>query len=157
MAIKNGKGRPKLYNSRKVLSEKIEEYFSTCGYQEVYDIHGNVVVDKNGMPMMHYVHPTITGLALYLGMQGGRQTFINYAKDSKFADLYAQAKERIENHNIQMLYDSKTARGAEFNLKNNYGWDADRKSQIELKDNRTEITEEEAIKALEQLGYVSRD
>lgn len=33
-----------------------------------------------------------------------------------------RARARIEEHAEQMLYDKNTARGAEFNLKVNFGW-----------------------------------
>jgi len=94
-------GRPKLFKNRKALIEAVDRYFED--------------VKKDRVPL------TITGLARSLGMQS-RQTLVNYGHDDKFGDIVCEARMRIEEYAEGRLYDRDGARGAEFNLKCNFGW-----------------------------------
>lgn len=114
-------GRPKLFKSRKELCEKIESYFESVGTHVVTDNEGNTVFDKHGNPVMREKIPTVTGLARHLGMKS-RQTVINYKNSEQFGDIICEARMRIEEYAEERLYDREGQRGAEFNLKCNFGW-----------------------------------
>lgn len=94
-------GRPKLFKSRKALIEAVDRYFN-----EAKESH---------MPL------TLTGLARSIGMKS-RQTLINYKRDEKFGDIVCDARMKVEEYAERRLYDRDGARGAEFNLKFNFGW-----------------------------------
>lgn len=76
-------GRPPRYKSTEELENKIEEYFNSCGPVYAKDkFTGNVIInEKTGNPVIiDYVHPTVTGLALYLGFSSRKALFDYKAK-----------------------------------------------------------------------------
>ena len=66
--------------------------------------------------------PTVTGLALALGFNS-RQTLLNYQVQKEFVDTITRAKTRCEEYAESRLYTRDGARGAEFSLKYNFGWE----------------------------------
>ena len=65
--------------------------------------------------------PTVAGLTRACGFHS-KQTLYNYRKNDKFKDVIDDAILRIEEYTERCLFDSKTARGAEFSLKYNFKW-----------------------------------
>ena len=129
----NVAGKPK-YQSPEEMQEQIDAYFASLEGELLCDGGGNPVYDKFGKPcfLKPPRPPTVTGLALYLGF-ASRQALINYSTRSKgFNDTITRAKSRIEEYAETRLYDREGQRGAEFNLRVNFGWreqkdaDADR-------------------------------
>ena len=146
-------GRPPRYKSTEELENKIEEYFKSCGPVYAKDKStGNVIInEKTGNPVIiDYVHPTVTGLALYLGFSS-RKALFDYKAKKQFSNTIMRARARIEEHAEQMLYDKNTARGAEFNLKVNFGWTNE--ETINIKTDKASVDEKAAKEALENLGY----
>lgn len=105
------------------MQEKIDEYFKSREGIPKTDADGNPQFNKFGEVI--YIKPprppTITGLALYLGF-AGRQALMNYQNREKFKDTIMRAKSRVEEYAEERLYDRDGQRGAEFNLRVNFGW-----------------------------------
>lgn len=139
------RGRPRLFKSRKELCEKIDSYFDSVGTHVVTDSEGNAVFDKRGQPVMREKIPTVTGLARHLGMNS-RQTLINYKNSEKFGDIVSDAKMRIEEYAEERLYDRDGQRGAEFNLRCNFGWGKEAEEQNQNRINEGMIALAELIK-----------
>lgn len=73
--------------------------------------------------------PSMGGLALYLGFTGRQalQRYIDGSKTEKSpltdcVDIITRARSRIEEANVQALYDRDTTRGAQFVLQNGFGY-----------------------------------
>lgn len=108
-------GRPKKYNKKEEIEEKIEKYFNEC--------------DEKGKPY------TVTGLGLALNMS--RQDLINYSKDEEFFDTIKKAKLKIENYLEEHLLTDTSVTGIIFNLKNNYNW-KDKQENVNIETNYEE-------------------
>ena len=123
-------GRPLMYKTKEEIQEKIDEYFKECEGRPLVDEDGNVMTDKNGLPIIIGAKPlTITGLALALGFNS-RQALLNYQGRKEFNDTITRAKTRIEQYAEERLFDKDGANGAKFTLANNFeGWKE--KQQIE--------------------------
>ena len=73
--------------------------------------------------------PSVGGLALYLGFNS-RTALQRYIEDSaadksplkECVDIITRARARIEEANIQALYDRDKTRGAQFVLQNGFGY-----------------------------------
>lgn len=118
------RGHPPIYKSADEMQIKIDEYFESRKGEPLTNADGELQFSKFGE--MIYVRPsrppTITGLALYLGF-AGRQALINYQNRSQdFKDTILRAKSRVEEYAEERLYDRDGQRGAEFNLRVNFGW-----------------------------------
>ena len=116
-------GRPKVYKSAKQMEKAIDKYFEDCQGKPLLDEEGHVLTDKRGNPVMIGARaPTVTGLALALGFNS-RQTLLNYQAQKEFVDTITRAKTRCEEYAESRLYTRVGARGAEFSLKYNFGWE----------------------------------
>lgn len=105
-------GRPKKFTDPDVMSEKIDNYFSSCD-------------DKKDEPY------TVTGLCLYLGMD--RVTLLDYEADPMFSSAIKRAKQRVENYTEKRaLLGKANPTFAIFSLKNNFGWKD--KTEVETND-----------------------
>lgn len=118
-----GAGRPPKYTSRDEVDRKIDEYFESRKGEVALDDDGKPVFNKYGEPC--YIKPprppTITGIALYLGFNS-KQTLYEYGKKDEFADSILRARSKVEEYAEERLYDKDGQRGAEFNLRCNFGW-----------------------------------
>ena len=116
-------GRPLTYKTKKELQEKIDAYFEECAGSPLLDGNGVPMVDKRGNPVLVNARPpTITGLALYLGLNS-RQALLNYQGRKEFNDTITRAKSRVEQYAEERLFDKDGANGAKFSLANNFeGW-----------------------------------
>ena len=116
-------GRPKVYKSAKQMEKAIDKYFEDCQGKPLLDEEGHVLTDKRGNPVLIGARaPTVTGLALALGFNS-RQTLLNYQAQKEFVDTITRAKTRCEEYAESRLYTRDGARGAEFSLKYNFGWE----------------------------------
>lgn len=115
--------RPKVYKTAKQMEKAIDKYFLDCQGKPLLDDYGNVLTDKRGNPVLIGAKPpTVTGLALALGFNS-RQTLLNYQAQKEFMDTIIRAKTRCEEYAESRLYTRDGARGAEFSLKYNFGWE----------------------------------
>jgi hypothetical protein len=101
-------GRPRKYDTKEELQEKIDKYF--------YESTHNEDDTKKDEP-----DPiTMSGLAFYLGF-ADRQSITDYKKTDEFTFTIKRAKLRIENYLEARLLGNNVT-GIIFNLKNNFGW-----------------------------------
>lgn len=119
-----GENMARPYNIKTVeeMQQKIDEYFESCKGHIYLDDDGRPVFDRNGMPIMiDCIPPTVTGLALALGLKS-RQAVLNYQERPEFNDAITRAKLRIEEYAERRLYDAGGNKGAIFSLRTNFGW-----------------------------------
>lgn len=102
-------GRPLKYNNCLDLDSACNLYFEDCEETKK--------------------HPTITGLALALGMD--RKGITNYAKRDEFFPTIKKARLYVESYLEQKLYSGQVA-GVIFNLKNNFDWKDKTESDINI-------------------------
>lgn len=116
-------GRPPMYESKEEIQEKIDKYFEDCKGTVLTNKDGDILVDKNGLPIVINEKPlTITGLAIALGFNS-RQTLLNYQGKEEFMDTITRAKAKVEQYAEERLFDKDGANGAKFSLANNFeGW-----------------------------------
>lgn len=126
-------GHPPFYEKVEDLQKVIDEFFK--GVQGEWDedpaspTYGRCINPPKG-------HPTITGLALYLGFNS-RQALLNYEHKEEFNDAVKKAKLRIEMNYEQALF-NKNAAGPIFALKN-FGWSD--KKEIEVRGTTINFTD----------------
>lgn len=103
-------GRPPFYQTVEELQERINEY---------WDYIKGDLEHPDPKQRRWPEHPTITGLALYLGFTS-RQAILNYQEKEEFVDAIKEAKLRVEAAYEQALF-GKNAAGPIFALKN-FNW-----------------------------------
>lgn len=106
----NKVGQPLAFKTVKELDDKVEEFFTS---DDAYIIN---IVDGQDQKIFA---PTISGLALYLGID--RRTIVNYSNKEEYFPTIRKARARIESHIEKKLYGNNVT-GCIFNLKNNFGW-----------------------------------
>lgn len=127
-------GAPLKFQSVEWLEEQIEEYF------ESDDAMMQAVKDGE---VINIAAPTMSGLALYLGMD--RKTLYNYGKKAQFFPTIKKAKARVESHLEKRLYGNNVT-GTIFNLKNNFDW-ADK---TEVQQTNVDLTHEQWLDQLDE-------
>jgi len=100
-SYKKPNGRPPLYYDEETLQKQIDLYF--------------LMQDDSKKPYTH------AGLAHFLGFES-RQSLYDYGKKKKFSYSITRARLKIEEYIESRLYDHNGNKGAEFNLRCNYGW-----------------------------------
>ena len=121
--------RPLKYKTVDELQAAIDQYFEDCKGKPRLGEYGSAVTDKHGNPIIvDSKPPTITGLALALGFTN-RQTLLNYQGKKQFLDTITRAKARCEEYAESRLYDRDGANGAQFSLKYNFRWDAQKDAE----------------------------
>ena len=151
MAAISKPGRPKKYTAAG-FQRACEAYFNSISYLEPRmkpvvkrDDHGFPILDKYGHQQIRYEQittadgkpafetcwtepPSLTGLCLYLGID--RATFSRYGtydpdnpeESERFCNTVTRARGRVEAYLESRLEDKSAARGAIFNLQQNFGW-----------------------------------
>ena len=134
MGNRPGAGRPRKWTDPKKMQKAIDEYFVECEC-ELMRNDGKILVDKYGKPIyLNRKPPTISGLACYLGFKD-RQSLLDYQKNDEFSCTILRAKLRIEAYLEERPMDRGGQRGAEFNLRCNYGWNDKQKDDNQTEDN----------------------
>lgn len=100
-----GSTEKKRWRSQRALRDAIDGYFRDCG-------------ERDGFP-------SLVGLSLALGFSG-RQALCGYlekgGEEEGFVSLITQAKSRIEEANLQAVYDKETSAGAKLVLQSCFGY-----------------------------------
>jgi hypothetical protein len=103
-------GRPPIWETPDQLQAGIDLYF---------EVEAKVLVGYEDGEPIYALQPTMSGLALSLGVD--RKTITNYANKDEFFPAIKKARNMVENALERHLY-GKNVTGAIFNLKNNFGW-----------------------------------
>lgn len=117
-------GRPRIFKSPEEMQKAIDEYFDWCDNRLVQGY------DSKTNEQFAYISPapyTMSGLARRLGMD--RRTLIDYKELDEFLPAIKLARERV-HEDVETRLMEKQATGAIFNLKNNFGWKDETKSDI---------------------------
>ena len=123
--------RPLKYKTVDELQAAIDQYFEDCKGKPLLDDDGNAVTDKHGNPIIVDVKPpTVTGLALALGFTT-RKSLLDYQGKKEFVNTITRAKARCEEYAESRLYDRDGSNGAQFSLKYNFRWDAQKEAESE--------------------------
>lgn len=124
------------YKTPAEMQRIIDLYFIACKVHQDGDLgRMDGLSDEDLMVIndIDDVFPTVTGLALALGMT--RKGLIDYEnKDNpEFGNTIKKAKAKVEAFVEQRLYHAN-ATGSIFNLKNNFGWQDKQEREITGKD-----------------------
>jgi len=139
MALENPKlpgtrkvGKPLEYETPQELEEWIDMYFDECkqnrniqrklmpsNQSQENPVDYDALVLEKEHDFTEDIHPTVTGLALYLGMS--RLSLINYEGREEYVNIVKMGKARVETYLDQKTY-SPNNNGVQFNLKNNFNW-----------------------------------
>lgn len=163
-------GRPRAYKTARELDKAVEAYFHSISYRRpvivdtptgYVDEHGHAEVkrvmlrkgpDGTGAPVTvteWLEAPSLAGLCLYLGIS--KETWSNYGKDEKLGPVTERAKLKLEEY-WQGRLDGKGAHGAQFVLKNNFGWGGVWTDKVEVDQKSVGMTLEEYLEHAEQEG-----
>jgi len=163
-------GRPRTYKTVKGLEEAVEEYFRSISYQKPVivdtptgnvDKHGHAEVKRTMLrkgpdgtgetvTVTEWLEaPSLAGLCLFLGIS--KETWSNYSKDEKLGHVTERAKLKLEEY-WQGRLDGKGAHGAQFVLKNNFGWSGVWTDKVEVDQKSVGMTLEEYLERAEQEG-----
>lgn len=113
-------GRPAHFNNAEELENQVVKYFES---EDGFD------------------HPTVTGLALFLGFES-RQSVYDYEKNGEYSYIIKRARLRVENGYEKALMSEKPT-GAIFALKN-MGWIEKQEVTNTNVNMNVEVTKEEA-------------
>lgn len=134
-------GRPLKFATPEELEAKINEYFSTCGRQRIKNSDGTDAVewiDGEIVPVYKEQHPTVSGMALYLGFSC-RQSLYQYSDHDGFYDTIKAAISRIEQYAEERLMDGGRPTGAIFWLKN-HGWRDEKFLDATVKESKRDLS-----------------
>jgi len=122
---KHAGGRPLKFETVEKLDVAIQAYFDTCDphvEQRLVDggvnQKGETIWLQRGVLTEQQPY-TVSGLARALGVT--RDTLINYRERDEFFDSIHAGYERCHEYAESQLY-GRSANGASFSLKNNWGW-----------------------------------
>lgn len=154
-------GRKPKYTDPKELKKRIDKYFEEC--------EGRLLRDEEGKPMLYKgvpiyegkKVPSVAGLALACGFTY-RQSLDWYLKNAteedkddpdSFYSIIKAAKLRIEVANVDASMNRESFQGARIQLLSNYGYSDKPAVEVNVTNNTTKITNEQAEAALAALGY----
>lgn len=118
-------GRPLKYKTVAELDQAINAYFDECDpHVAKRMVETGTKADGDTMFELRNVMTeqkpyTMSGLAHAMGIS--RQTLLDYGNRDEFLDTLDSAKARVHRYAEEQLF-SKSATGAVFSLKNNWGW-----------------------------------
>ncbi|MHD0307370.1 terminase small subunit [Rhodococcus erythropolis] len=122
---KNKGGRPLKYQTVEELDLAIQNYFAECDphttkalVETGRDGQGNMLFDTRTI-LTEQKPYTVSGLARALGID--RDTLVNYKKRDEYFGSVSAAYARCHEYAESQLY-GRSATGAAFSLKNNWGW-----------------------------------
>lgn len=113
----------KRLGSVKRLEERIQAYFGDCREKEKM--------------------PTVTGLALYLGLEGRDELETLAGGDHKQGAALRRARSQVEEETLQAACRRDTATGAKFLLQSGFGYADKRELDVSGGEITVHLTEEE--------------
>ena len=164
-----GGGKPMTENRKsrfknpEEMRKKMDEYFESG--------RGEIMLDNNGKPVMYKGAPiyrdrkipTVMGLTLYLGYNDPRRLAHKLAEEKRkdpdaedkpgtYAYYIKEAKLKLYEETAQASMNRESFQGARMQLITHYGM-TDRPSVEVTLNNSINITNDDAMKALKELGY----
>ena len=109
------------FKNPKELQNLIDEYFASLEPERVVDEEGNVIKDKNGVPVMSERRPaTIASLAYAVGLTS-KQELIKLRENEKYEYVIKRAILRTEAYMERLLFDKTSSGGAKYLLEEGFG------------------------------------
>lgn len=118
-------GRPLAFKSVQELQDKIDEYFDFC---DMRIIKGYSQKEEKEFAYISPAPYTMHGLARACGVD--RDTIINYSHKEEFFGTIKEARNKVAEDVETRLMEGRAQAGAIFNLKNNFGWKDENKTDI---------------------------
>lgn len=118
-------GRPLAFKTVEELQVKIDEYFQWC------DDRTKRVWNEKDQEELLVSDPapyTMSGLARRLDID--RKTLLNYSSKEDFFPAIRRAREKVHEDVETRLMSTRNEKGAIFNLKNNFDWKDETKTDI---------------------------
>ena len=160
----------KKYKTAKELQEAVEQYFRSISYQKpvIVDTPTGYVDDQGHAEVKRVAlrrgpggtgefvtvtewleEPSLAGLCLFIGVS--KTTWGAYAKDEKLKLVTEWARLVLEKY-WQGRLNGKGAHGAQFVLKNNFGWNDVWTDKVEIDQKSVGMTLEEYLEQAEREG-----
>ncbi len=115
----------KLFKNPKSLEELVDKYFQELEPEIMYDSEGNMILDKNGAPVMSQRKPaTVASLAYAVGLTS-KADLIELENDKRYKTVVKRALLRTEAYIERMLFDKTASSGAKYLLQESFGHVAD--------------------------------
>ena len=107
------------FKTPKQLQNQIDRYFSSLEPEIMYDSEGNMITDKNGVPVMTERKPaTVSSLVYAVGL-ASKSEF--YELGEEYNDVISRAMLRTEAYIERMLFDKAASGGAKYLLQESFG------------------------------------
>ena len=111
----NDDGRPRKFQTAEELLNAVNGFFAYCDSEKETSVN-----DKGQVKTIQKPY-TMSGLCVYLGIT--KETWSQYSKLSKYAEVTTMAKLRVENYVEENSLTGKiNPIMSIFNLKNNFSW-----------------------------------
>ena len=115
----------KSFKNPQQLQELIDRYFLSLEPETMHDDDGNLIVDKNGVPVMTQRKPaTVASMAYAIGLKSKDQ-LVDLRAQKRYDDVIARALLRTEAYIERMLFDKSASGGAKYLLQENFGHSTD--------------------------------
>ena len=109
------------FKNPKELQALVDEYFASLEPERLVDDEGNIIKDKNGVPVMSERRPaTIASLAYAVGLTS-KQELVKLQENEKYEYVIKRAMLRTEAYMERLLFDKASSGGAKYLLEEGFG------------------------------------
>ncbi len=118
----------KTFKNAQELQSLIDEYFESLEPQIMYNASGEVITDKNGVPVMTERKPaTVASMAYAIGLTS-KSRLTELMEQKKYKTVITRALLRTEAYIERMLFDKGASGGAKYLLQESFGHCVDEES-----------------------------
>ena len=115
----------KIFKTPAGLQQLVDEYFDSLEPEIMYDVEGNMIMDKSGAPVMTPRKPaTVASLAYAVGLTS-KADLLELSEEKRYKTVVARALLRTEAYIERMLFDKSGSTGAKYLLQESFGHVAD--------------------------------
>ena len=118
------------FKNPKELQTLVDEYFVSLEPERLVDDEGNIIKDKNGVPVMSERRPaTIASLAYAVGLTS-KQELVKLQENEKYEYVIKRAMLRTEAYMERLLFDKASSGGAKYLLEEGFGQQGENEQRI---------------------------